>query len=177
MEFRFKNAKEMQKVKTKKIDFVSFLEQFPLLEPPILLGEDSHHAFSKANLPLPAALVQTYLIPIDGEEPDENTEFIACFRLGGLKDIHAIVYWKASLLNYNYVLVTFDKAGNMIEKRVIAGTFYDGKKLTQSVATIDEDWMISIASGQTNSHSTGFSATESTAYQLELHPDGTIINA
>lgn len=167
----------MQKVKTKKIDFISFLEQFPLLEPPILLGEDSHHAFSKANLPIPAALISHYLIPIDGEEPDENTEFIACFRLDGLKDIHAIVYWKASLLNYNYVLVTFDKAGNMIEKRVIAGTFYDGEKLTQSVATIDEDWMISIASGQSSSHSSGFSATESTAYQLEILPDGTIINA
>ncbi len=167
----------MAKVKTKKIDFISFLEQFPLLEPPIILGEDSHHAFSKANLPIPAALISHYLIPIDGEDPDENTEFIACFRLDGLKDIHAIVYWKASLLNYNYVLVTFDKAGNMLEKRVIAGTFYDGEKLTQSVATIDEDWMISIASGQSSSRTSGFSATESTAYQLEILPDGTIVNA
>ena len=109
--------------------------------------------------------------------PDENTEFIACFRLDGLKDIHAIVYWKASLLNYNYVLVTFDKAGNLLDKRVIAGTFYDGERLTQSVANIDEDWLISIASGQSKTHTSGFSATERTAYQLELLPDGTIINA
>lgn len=167
----------MNKVKTKKIDFITFLEQFPLLEPPIILGEDSHHAFSKANLPIPAALIDRYIMPLEEEAPDENTEFVACFRLDGLKDIHAIVYWKASLLNYNYVLATFDKSGNLIEKRVIAGTFYDGEQLTQSVATIDEDWMISVASGQSKTHSSTFSATDSTAYQLELLPDGTIVNA
>ena len=171
------NYISMDKIKTKKIDFVSFLEQFPLLEPPIILGEESHHAFGRANLPIPAPLINHYIVPLEEEAPDENTEFVACFRLDGLKEIHAIVYWKASLLNYNYIIVTFDKAGNFIEKRVIAGTFYDGERLTQSVATIDEDWMISVASGQSKTHTSGFSATDSTAYQLELLPDGTIINA
>ncbi len=167
----------MAKVKTKKIDFISFLEQFPLVEPPVILGEESHHAFSKANLPLPAVLIDRYIIPLEDEMPDETTEFVACFRLNGLKDIHALVYWKASLLNYQYQLVTFDKKGNPLQKRVIAGTFYEGDKLTQSVASIDEDWIISVASGQSQIQASDFSATESTAYQLELLPDGNIINA
>lgn len=167
----------MANIKTKKIDFISFLEQFPLVEPPVILGEASHHTFSTENLPLPAVLIDRFIVPLEDEMPDETTEFIACFRLDGLKDIHALVYWKASLLNYQYQLVTFDKKGNPLEKRVIAGTFYDGDKLTQSVASIDEDWMISIASGQSQIQASDFSATESTAYQLELLPDGNIINA
>lgn len=166
----------MAKVKTKKLDFISFLEQFPLVEPPVILGEDSHHAFSTTNLPLPAVLIDRFIIPLEDEMPDETTEFVACFRLDGLKDIHAIVYWKASLLNYQYQLVTFDKKGNPLEKRIIAGTFYDGDKLTQSVASINEDWLISVASGQSQNPASDFNATESTAYQLELLPDGNIID-
>lgn len=95
----------------------------------ILLGEDSYYVFSKVNLLIFLVFISYYLILIDGEELDENIEFIVCFRLDGLKDIYVIVYWKVGLLNYNYVLVIFDKVGNMIEKRVIVGIFYDGEKL------------------------------------------------
>ncbi|MEZ5042980.1 MAG: hypothetical protein R2828_24000 [Saprospiraceae bacterium] len=166
----------MENIKLKKVSFASFLEQFPVLEPPIILGEDSHHAFDTANLPLPIALIDTFILPLEEELPDETTEFVACFRLKSVEPIHVVVYWKASLLNYSYNLVTFDQVGNVIEKRVIAGTFFDGEMLTHSVATIDEDWMISVASGQSNAHSSDFSATNNTAYQMEILPDGNIEN-
>ena len=80
-------------------------------------------------------------------------------------------------MNYQYVLVTFTKKGILIDKRVIAGTFSDGEVLTQSVATIDEDWAIQVVSGQGKADETRYNASSSTAYQLELLPEGRIINS
>ncbi|GJM33076.1 MAG: hypothetical protein DHS20C18_20770 [Saprospiraceae bacterium] len=131
-----------------KIDFKHFLKNFPEIELPITLGEESHHAFSQNNDPLPAAMIDQFLVPLEEDPVDELTEFIACFSFPSTKKFHAIVYWKASLLNYQYKLVTFDLQGKLIAQKVIAGTFAHDDVITQSVATIKDDWAIYIVTGQ-----------------------------
>jgi hypothetical protein len=66
------------------------------------------------------------------------------------------------------------KEGQLIDKQVIAGTFYDGYTLTTTVATIDEDWTILMVSGQSSSD-TNYDASGTRTQKLELLPEGQII--
>lgn len=159
-----------------KITFNQFVEKFPTFELPLTIREDSHHEFSRQNDVLPEAMIQQFILPIEVEEQDEHTEYIACFQVPETHGFIALVYWKATLLNYQYTLATFTKKGILIDKRVIAGTFAVGDTLTQSVATIDDDWIILIVSGQSNSDQSDFNASDSTVNKLELLPDGRIVN-
>lgn len=162
--------------KNAAIKFEHFLERFPEIDLPVTLGEETHHHFSRKNKPLPAAMIRQFIAPLE-DQIDELTEFISCFRIRKTSKFSAIVYWRASLMTYQYVLATFTDKGLLIDKKVIAGTFFDGHTLTQSVATIDEDWIISIASGQSERNDVNYNAATSTAYQLELLPDGKIVSA
>ena len=157
--------------KEQKISFEYFLEKFPEIELPVTLSDDSASEFSKKNDPLPAQMIQEF---IDDQE-DEFTEYIACLRISNTHDFHAIIYWKAALLNYQYILTTYDKKGKLIDKSVIAGTYSDGKSLTKSVATIEEDWIIYIVSGQTAANTSTYDPTTSNAFNLELLATGEII--
>ena len=159
-----------------KIKLDNFLERFPLIEMPITIGEDSHHSFSKQNEPLQQKMIDQYLLPYEGGEQDEFTEFVPCLRIPKTHQFHAIIYWKASLMDYQYILMTLTEKGDLIDKRVIAGTFSDGNTLTNSVATIDEDWVIYIASGQSKASIQHYDASSSRAYKLELLPEGNIVN-
>ena len=154
-----------------KINFEYFLEKFTEIELPITLSDDDAIEFSKNNDPLPAQMIQQF---IDAEE-DGFTEYIACVRIPKTFDFHAIIYWKATLLNYQYVLATYDKAGKLIDKSVIAGTYSDGKMLTKSVATIEEDWIIYIVSGQAAVDAPLYDPSTSNAFNLELLATGEII--
>ena len=81
------------------------------------------------------------------------------------------------MLNHQYVLATFTKKGQLIDRRVIAGTYSDGQQITRSVATIDQDWIIYVGSGQVDAHQTrDFDGTESKVFELELLADGKIVN-
>jgi hypothetical protein len=159
-----------------KISFRHFLEKFPEIEFPVTLGEDTHHIFSSKNDPLPALMIEQFILPIEEEEVDEYTEFVPCFRMPSQKEYEAIVYWRAGLLNYQYILVTFGKDEKMIDKRVIGGSFYDGDTLTQSVATLDADGQIIIASGQDDPYREKLDADKTTAYRLQIGTKGKIVN-
>lgn len=158
-----------------EVSFSQFLDLFPELKLPVTLNEEAHHIFARSNDPVPALAAEQFLFPLEEMEPDEFSEFIACFRIPETHAFHAVVYWFAGLMSYHYVLVTFTEQGKLIDKRVIAGTFSDGKTLTTSVATIEEDWEIIIVSGQSQAEDK-YDASTSTANKLELLPDGTIIN-
>jgi hypothetical protein len=56
----------------------------------------------------------------------------------------------------------------------LAGTFYDGQTLTNSVATLDEDWTILMVSGQSTSD-TNYDASGTRTQKLEILPEGQII--
>jgi hypothetical protein len=163
--------------KDQKVRFSHFIEKFPEIDLPITLNIDSHHIFSQQNDPLNAIIIDQFIAPFELEPMDDYTEYIACFRLPNTYDINAVVYWKAGLLTYQYTLLTFDKNGRGIDKKVIAGTFSDGDLLTQSVATIDEDWTIHVVTGQQIGNDENYDASASRAFQLELLPEGTIVES
>ncbi len=156
--------------------FKTFLKTFPEIELPITLGENTHMEFSKRNDPLAGALIHQYIQAFEKLPSDELTEYIACFRIAKLKEFQAVVYWRAGLMDYRYILATYDKNGTQIDSRVIAGMYSDGEKLTQSVATIAQDWGISIATGQSDASSGEYDPEANTVFALELMPDGTIEN-
>ena len=156
--------------------FKTFLKTFPEIELPITLGENTHMEFSKRNDPLSSELIHEYIQAFEKTPSDDLTEYIACFRIANLKEFQAVVYWRAGLMDYRYVLATYDKNGTQIDSRVIAGMYTDGEKITQSVVTIAKDWGISIATGQSDVSSGEFDPEANTVFALELMPDGTIEN-
>ena len=164
-------------MKGSKVSFAHFLEKFPELPLPITLNNEAHHAFSRENDPLSPLMIEQYILPLEDLVVDEFTEFVACFRIPETHGFHAVVYWRASLLDYQYKLATFTRKGELIDIRIIAGTFSDGETLIQSFATIEEDWEILVVSGQVKTgQKEPYDASSSTTYSLELLPDGTIIN-
>ena len=162
-----------------KVDFKYFLGKFPKIDLPITLSEDSHFDFSRVNEPLPLEMIQQYLInPKDQVElDDEYGEYIACFQLKKTEKFHAIVYWKATLLNYQYVMLTFSPKGTLIDRSVIAGTKVENNTLIRSVATIDEDWIIYVMAGVSATTEDAYDAASSKSFHLELLATGKIISA
>lgn len=154
--------------------FSQFLDLFLELDLPVFLNEESGRLFSIENPPVPEAAIRQYLLPLEGQGADELTEFAPCFKLKNTRDFHAVVYWKAALMNYQFSLVTFAKSGELIDRKVIAGIYSDGITVTQSVATIEEDWEILIVSGQ-KTGSGLYDPKQSTTYSLEIQPSGVII--
>ncbi len=154
--------------------FDHFLSFFPELKLPVNINEDSVHALSLENKALPERLINEFLLPYE-ENVDDLTEFVAGFRIAGIKDFHALVYWKATLMNYQYILATYTKTGLLIDRAVIAGTFSDGKVITRSSARIDDDWSITIVSGQTRGSDELYDASSSRTVEMDLLPDGKIV--
>jgi len=158
-----------------KASFKDFINKFPKIDLPITLSEESHLHFSKAGMPLPAEMIRDFLEPLQKEPSDEFTEFQPCFRIPKTKDFHAIVYWKASLLTYQYLIATFTKKGVLIEHQVLSGTQVENNVIARTVATINDNWNIFIVGGVEQQESGAFSPTESEAVQLELQESGQII--
>lgn len=160
------------------MNFAAFLGKFPEVRLPVILNDEIHHDFSQHNDPLPGLMIDRFIAPLETEPIDELTEFIACFKIPDTGEFHAVVYWKAALLNYQYVLATFTKTGQLVDKRVIAGLVSDGKTLVTSVATIDEDWVIHIVTGHADAAAAHlYDASQSKISELELLPEGVIMEA
>lgn len=162
-------------IKNQKTSFTDFLEKFPEVELPITLSEDSHHDFSKTNKPLSAEMTRAYLSNLETVEIDEYTEYIPCFKLPETHGFHAIVYFKAGLMNYEYVLITFNKEGLSIDKKIIAGTKVEGNQLQRTVATIEDDWIIYCVRGVANANNPVYDSSTSESLHLELLATGEII--
>ncbi len=157
-----------------KTAFKQFIDLFPEVVLPVTLGEDTHLTFSRKNQPFSQTVLKEFIEPLEEEIFDDFTEAVPCFRLPVKKGFHAIVYWKAKLMNYQYILATFDEWGGLIDKKTIAGTFSDGSQLTQSVANINEKWQIYIASGQSNVDAENYEAADSSVQRMLLTEDGEI---
>ncbi len=158
-----------------KITFDQFLDFFPEVELPVHLTDESLSVFSKENKALPIPLIAEFISKYDNSEPDEYTEYIPCFRIPETDQFFGVIYWKAQLMNYEYHLVTFDKRGEFITGKVIGGLISNGITLIKTVATIDEDWVIHIATGEDDANNPNYSAEETKAYTMELLSTGDII--
>ena len=158
-----------------KISFKFFLEKFPEHALPVTLRADTYETLGNDFEPLPTLLIEQYLLD-EEEEDDGMTEHIACFRLPSHEKYEAIVYWKAGLLTYEYHLKTYTKDGvGVIDSHVIGGTVLINDKLVESIATIQEDRIVCIATGATNIETMEFDTAENKVLYVEIHDDGTII--
>lgn len=161
-------------MKKQEVTFEDFLSFFPEIELPITLTQESSLEFSKHNRPLPGAIIQEFILPYETEK-DELTEFLPCFKIPETNNFHAVVYWKAGLLTYEYKLITFDKNGKLIDGKVIAGTISNGESIIRTVSTIDPEWIIHSIVGEQKVKQSNKINTESKSFTLELLATGEII--
>lgn len=151
--------------------FTEFIEFFPLLEPPFSLLPDISQIPS-TDTPLPQALLDIYILPFEGEEVDEFTEYVPYGRITGTKDYYAVVYWKAGVMQYEFILATYDKDGNPLSHAIIGGLRSDEDGILHSVAIVHEDLSITIAEGLAGEEETNL--TNTNAYQMSIQPSGHI---
>ncbi len=158
------------------IKFSEFVRKFPAIKLPITITMESSRHFSQQNDPFPPLMIQQFILPYEENinDDEEFTEYVPCLRIKGTKGMQALLYWKAGLMTYDYVLITFTDKGAFIDKRVIAGTKVEGDSLVMAVATIDEDWVIHVVGGVSSATSTDYNPSNSQSFELELLPSGHI---
>lgn len=156
------------------MDFQQFLKYFPEVELPITLREDTYEELS-ADMPLlPQAMIEHFLME-ENDFEDDLTEFIPCFRFKKHEHFEALVYWKASLLNYEYILKTYTNDGEgVIDSQTIAGTQVKDSQIMQSIAIVGSDDTIYIATGNINDDGTIADASQNTSRTIEINEDGTL---
>jgi hypothetical protein len=161
---------------TRAESFQSFLSCFSKESLPLTFSDENIIYFSKFNKTLPPELIRRFILQGEKESSDDEfTEYIACCIIPDTNDIHAIVYWKGGLLQYDYILATFDKNGVLIAKKTIAGIRSDGKALRRSIATMDEDWIIHIVVGEQSEDEQLYNPQKSKSMSMELMISGEII--
>lgn len=159
--------------KPTKITFKDFLKKFPSIEMPVTISDEVSSEFSKRNDPLPIPLIQQFILAYEPDEPDSLTEFVPCFHIKGTKKMDAVVYWKAGLMTYEYILMTFSPKGDLIDRRVIAGTKVENEVVVKSVATIDEEFNIFVVGG-VNKEGKEYNPSDSQSVSLQLLQTGKI---
>ena len=129
------------------MSFPDFTDRFPKAEFPMTLGELSYREFeAKAQL-LSDELVSEYVAPLEPTEMDDYTEVLPVAKFSR-KGYVGLIYWKAGLLHNHYRLATFDKQGNAVENRVIAGSYVENDEISTSAASITKDLIVYVVSGQ-----------------------------
>lgn len=151
--------------------FNEFIDYFPVLELPISLLPDISQ-IPTDETPLPGSLLEDYILPFEGEEVDDFTEYIPYGRIGGDRKFEALIYWKAGVMQYEFVLATFSKNGEPINHAIVGGIRSDEKGMLHSVCVIHDDLSITIAEGMDSSE--GGSEDNNNTYQMRIDDAGTI---
>lgn len=150
------------------MEFNQFVQEIPLAEIPLVLSGEFQKQLTSLVDPLPVPVIKD-LMPWE-EVPDEMTEILVVARFEQEENFQAVLYWKAELLTYSFILVTYDYKGVAIDHQKIAGTRYDKDSVVESVAIIEDDWMIFAAEGDnqlSDQHSFQASKTRKTNFMVE----------
>jgi hypothetical protein len=151
------------------------LHYFPETELPIIVSDDYLSDYETNADPFPQVFIDEILLDWE-KDADEFTEFIPCFRLPKEEKFNTVVYWKGALLRYDFIMVTLDKNGELINKKSIASTIVNDNVIKKSVASIEPDLIINIIAGQTLDGEE-YDASMSKAFAMEVLPTGEIIFA
>ncbi len=154
--------------------FIDFVSKFPPVSMPVTLTEDEHLLFSKENDPLLESMVAQFIAPFEIKPVDEFTEYVPCFAIDSNEKFISLVWWKASLLSYEYFLATFSEKGDRIDQKVIAFTLVKGNNVRRAVATIDEELGIQVIEG--TSENEVYDADSSRTVLMEVMPNGMIVS-
>jgi len=150
---------------TKRAGFTTLTSKFPKATLPIELTPDTFREFEKKNKPLSQDSILQFLLE-EGEAMDEFTEFIPCFRLPDAKEFHGFVYWQAGLMEYHYWLAIFDKKGNFVEKKRIAGTISAESSFKVTVAAITSSWQIEVKEGESAQNTKNLTPTSFSQHHI-----------
>jgi hypothetical protein len=121
-------------------------------------------------------MIEQFIHPVVGTEmDDEFTEYVPCFALDNTQNFIALVWWKAELLNYEYILATFTAKGQLIDKQIIAYTRVGDGKIARAVVTINEEWELTIGEGISSDGNQLFDPTTSSTRFLEIMATGEIV--
>ncbi|MEL6986423.1 MAG: hypothetical protein AAGK97_01225, partial [Bacteroidota bacterium] len=132
-------------------EFKKFLKLFPKIDLPITLSAEDSGTFSKKNDPIRIEFIEKYIDPEINNEENELLEYIPCFRIKpALDNIYALIYFRADLMNYEYILNIYDKEGKSIDQKIIGGLRSNGPLVTRAVTTISDDLNIYIVEGMTD---------------------------
>lgn len=153
--------------------FAEFIEYFPPLELPFSLLPDLSQIPSDP-IPLPGVLQDAFILPFESDELDEFTEYIPYGRIQGLKDFHALVYWKAGVLRYEFILASYSLEGDPLSHAIVGGLRYEEEGVLHSVAVIHEDLSITIAEGIAESDDKALDQHQTQTYQMTITPAGII---
>ena len=159
--------------KQPKIKFDDFLDRFIETEWPALLTEETYEEFSRQQKPIPQLLLEAYVHPF--EHIDEHTEFVPCIKWEVSNDVIAVIYWKAELMQYHYILATYHKGGYQLDRQIIAGSDYKGEKVVRRVATIVADKSVHIIEGSEDIEKGNFDPRDTDRYALEIMENGEIV--
>jgi hypothetical protein len=158
---------------TTKELLIDWLGRLPLVEAPVTLGEETHHAFTENSLPLPQLLTDAFILPYEKDAGmDEFTEYIPCFRLEHSGSHHVCVYWRANLMTYVYFLATFDSEGRQIDRALIAGTYMLDGLLAQRVAHISKEFLVVSAEGRATPGQRDFDLSGSVRTIIQISETG-----
>lgn len=162
---------------TRAQSFAFFLEHFSIEDLPLILSDDNIGYFDTKNRVLSPDLIRRFILQgkKEEEEDDEFTEYIACCKIPDTEKFHGIVYWKGSMLSYDFILATYDKNGVLLHQKAIAGIRSDGKNVVKSVATIEADWIINIITGAQLGKEELYDPQKSQMMSMEIMANGEII--
>jgi hypothetical protein len=154
--------------------FTEFIEFFPELLPPVSLLPDLQQ-IPLEPVPLPAILLEAYILPIEAGETDEFTEYIPYGRIADTSGFHALVYWKAGVLRYEFILATYNAAGKPISHAIVGGMRYEDEGAIYSVAVIHPDLRITIAEGMSTMDDDMPQYEETQTYQMAILQSGELV--
>jgi hypothetical protein len=155
----------------------TLLSYFPDVELPVTLTDDSLTHINATNDLIPEALLLEVFVKYEETIGSEFVEIMPCFKIKMVDEkIHALVYWRGDLLRYEFIILTLNQDGSIIDKKVLCGTVIDGNIVKKSVANIDPDYGIHIIAGAYNSAITNtYDGTASQSFSMELLPTGELI--
>lgn len=153
--------------------FAEFIEFFPALDLPLSLLPDTSQIPSDP-IPLPGHLQEAFILPFESDEVDEFTEYIPYGRLAATRDFEAIIYWKAGVLRYEYILATYSLQGDPLSHAIVGGLRYEEEGVLHSVAVIHPDLSITIAEGMAQTDDEGMDPDQTQTYQMTILPTGII---
>ncbi len=167
-------ADQMGRISSVKL-FSKYIDLFPTMSFPVTLHLDAHHDFSKQDKGIRQELLDEYVIPYIGENDDEFTEYIPCFQLKADTNFIGVVLWRAALLEYEYYIMTYNNAGDLIHQQVIAGMKSDGENIITRIAIIDDDSIIHMVEGLMNEEKEqDYDPLKTREFTFELTSDGYI---
>jgi hypothetical protein len=151
------------------------LHYFPTTALPLMLSDDHISDIENEVDQLPQSFIEENIMVWENETDDDMTEYIAVASLPAIeKKIFPIVYYKAGLLKYEFILATFDAEGKLICRKPIASTIVEGSQVKRSIASIEADYIINIIAGQSE-NGFEYDPTMSKSFSMEVLADGDII--